>query len=83
MSTTRPDLGTPLPRVVESFEMVETATYERSWRVRLCTWPWRPWQRYRTVTRPSKRIVHLPSGTLLMHPATHAALKAARKGEAK
>lgn len=47
--------------------MTETITVSRSWRERLLSWPWRPWQSTRSERIPSDVIYHM-DGKMLMHP---------------
>jgi len=46
----------------------------RSWRERLLTRPWRPWERTRMVT-PKVPTSYMVSGTLFAHPAIVAELR--------
>jgi len=44
----------------------------RPWRERLLTWPWRPWQTTRLVSRtvPDPHLYRFGSACVLAHPAT-------------
>lgn len=52
-------------------ERIVTETARRSWRVRLCSWPWRPWAAAVTITRtirvPSTSVYKIGS-RYFMHP---------------
>jgi hypothetical protein len=50
----------------------ETREVPRSWRERLCAWPWRPWRATKIVTVqvPSDDVFVIGNGTVVMHPAT-------------
>ena len=41
----------------------------RPWKVRLFSWPWRPWQKQRWVDQLGM-VFQLPDGTFIMHPST-------------
>ena len=43
----------------------------RPWRVRLFSWPWRPWQKQRWVDQLGM-VYQLQDGTFIMHPSTAA-----------
>lgn len=57
-------------------EAGEPVTVRRSWRERLLTWPWRPFQTTRTYVPqiPYRGAYKLPSGVMLMHPDTFRSL---------
>lgn len=62
-------------RIQESAMMVEpvTTVQPRSWRERLLTLPWRPWQRTKYVTEnlPSPTVIFLhEQRTIVAHPET-------------
>lgn len=68
-------------RIIENPRMTvpgDPYAVRRTWRERLLTRPWRPWQRERWVTPmlPSKDCYVLTNGCVVMHPETAKALRA-------
>ncbi len=66
-------------RVIESLYLEqdgEPVTVRRSWKERLFSRPWKPFQRMRTVIPrvPYRGVVKLNANTLVMHPAMVAEL---------
>ena len=60
-------------KIIESEYLTEAGTpveVVRSWRERLFSRPWRPFQRTRTVVPqvPSRQVFRINSNTLVMHP---------------
>ncbi len=73
-------------RIIESLWCTdpEERTVTRTWRERLLTRPWRPWERTKTVTVqvPSKTGYFLDYGrTLVMHPETAKRLQESLKNQ--
>jgi hypothetical protein len=66
-------------RIIESPLLTkdEQRTVGRSWRERLWSWPWRPWQATKVITVlvPSDQILRTP-GALIMHPMMAERLRA-------
>lgn len=65
-------------RMIESVWMTkpETRTVQRTWRERLWSWPWRPWQPTKLVTVqvPSPEVLRM-GDTLIAHPQTIKAIQ--------
>lgn len=62
-------------RVIESVHLTQDGKpyqVRRSWRFRLFSLPWRPWQTtYTVVPRvPYKGAIQIDANTLIMHPET-------------
>jgi hypothetical protein len=62
--------------VIQSEYLVEDGdpvTVRRSWRERLLTRPWRPWEATRTYRPkiPFRGALQLDARTVVMHPATY------------
>lgn len=51
-------------KVISSAYYNDYKTYQRTWRERLLTRPWRPWQKTKSVYEPS--VTRLDDGTLVM-----------------
>jgi hypothetical protein len=49
----------------------------RTWKERFFSKPWKPWQATKTIVPmvPSKQIIKLPDGALVMHPEMHRELR--------
>jgi len=62
--------GTPIDGVVivESEWMTVSETVGRSWKERLCSWPWRPWRKTKVVQAPSDKVYRMNTNTLVCHP---------------
>jgi len=47
----------------------EERTITRSWRERLFSWPWRPWQTMKTVTvQVADEYIYVTDGMIMCHP---------------
>lgn len=62
-------------RVIESRLLEqdgEPRQVRKTWRARLCSWPWRPWQATTTVVPkvPYQGAFRLDKNTVVMHPDT-------------
>lgn len=66
--------------IIESNLMVdvELKTFNRLWRERLFSWPWKPWKTTKTiqVTRPSEKIMWI-GDKMICHPSIARRLKEA------
>lgn len=62
--------------VCEQLVTREDIEVTRSWADRLCSWPWRPWQKVETVVleKPLVGAIELWSGCCIAHPAYLATL---------
>lgn len=58
-------------------EQGDPVTVRRTWKERLLTRPWRPWQRTRTYTPeiPYRGAVRFGENSVIMHPTTWKNLK--------
>lgn len=55
-------------RIFSSDFLTDTVEYERPWKERLLSLPWRPWRKVGRRIVPSDRIIFMSDGHVMAHP---------------
>lgn len=55
-------------QIIEDKNLCEYETVMRTWKERLFSLPWKPFTKYKTISKPNLTIYYLGNNALLMHP---------------